>query len=83
MVWFRFAYVVELVAAVKSLPGACWCSEEKAWYQPHKSFDLKSVFSKLQPLAFVDYSALKKQSDPSESSVQASNMKYPHRTSIE
>ena len=83
VVWFRFAYVVELVAAVKSLPGTCWCSEEKAWYQPHKSFDLKSVFSKLQPLAFVDYSALKKQSDSSDSSVQASNMKYPHRTSID
>ncbi len=42
VVWFRFVYVGELVAAVKSLPGTCWSVGEKAWYQPANLFDLKN-----------------------------------------
>ena len=42
VVWFRFAYIGELVAAVKSLNGSCWSASEKAWYQPVDLFDLKN-----------------------------------------
>jgi len=48
-----------LINKVKSLPGAKWSQSRKFWYIPKEEFKLSLVFDALQPVAYLDYSALK------------------------
>jgi hypothetical protein len=48
-----------LISRVKTLPGARWSQSKKYWYIPAEQFNLSNVFETLQPVAYVDYSAIK------------------------
>jgi integrase/recombinase XerD len=48
-----------LINRVKTLPGARWSQSRKMWYLPADHFNLSNVFETLQPVAYVDYSAIK------------------------
>lgn len=48
-----------LINKVKTLPGARWSQSRKFWYIPKEQFNLSMVFDALQPVAYLDYSALK------------------------
>jgi integrase/recombinase XerD len=48
-----------LISRVKTLPGASWSQSKKYWYIPAEQFNLSNVFETLQPVAYVDYSAIK------------------------
>ena len=60
VVTLRFAYNDSLKEAVKKLRGARWSQSRKFWYISKEEFDLSKVFNALRPIAFIDYSALKK-----------------------
>lgn len=48
-----------LINKVKTLPGARWSQSRKFWYIPKEEFKLSLVYDALQPVAYLDYSALK------------------------
>jgi integrase/recombinase XerD len=48
-----------LISRVNTLPGARWSQSKKYWYIPAEQFNLSNVFETLQPVAYVDYSAIK------------------------
>ncbi len=48
-----------LISRVKALPGASWSQTRKMWYIPAEQFNLNKLFETLQPVAYVDYSAIK------------------------
>lgn len=48
-----------LINKVKTLPGARWSQSRRLWYIPKEEFKLSLVFDALQPVAYLDYSALK------------------------
>jgi len=54
-----FGKETTLIDRVKTLPGARWSQSRKFWYIPKEQFNLSMVFDALQPVAYLDYSALK------------------------
>lgn len=48
-----------LIARVKSLTGATWSQSRKFWFIPKNQFNLAKTFDVLQPVAYLDYSAIK------------------------
>ncbi len=48
-----------LIGKVKALPNARWSQSRKFWYIPKEAFDLHTVFEVLNPLAYLDYSAIR------------------------
>ncbi len=72
-----------LISRVKTLPGASWSQSRKMWYLPADHFNLKNVFETLQPVAYLDYSALKRQSTPKkETHQQQPKKKKPELTEV-
>lgn len=59
VVILRFDYNQELINRVKSIGGARWSQSKKYWYFIKEEFHLSKVFESLQPISYVDYSALK------------------------
>ncbi len=57
----RFDYNREIINTVKSINGALWSGSRKYWFIPKNEFNLNVVFNMLHRIAYVDYSALKKQ----------------------
>jgi len=67
-----FGKETTLIDRVKTLPGARWSQSRKFWYIPKEQFNLSVVFDALQPVAYLDYSALKGgQSKPETGKKQA------------
>jgi integrase/recombinase XerD len=56
-----------LIGRVKTLPGASWSQSRKFWYIPADQFNLSKAFEVLQPVAFLDYSALKQENSKVQS----------------
>lgn len=54
-----FAFNQELINRVKMLEGAAWSHSRRFWYIPAEQFRLSEVFNALNPVAWLDYSALK------------------------
>ncbi len=48
-----------LIGKVRTLKDARWSQSRKFWYIPKEAFDLHTVFEMLNPLAYLDYSAIK------------------------
>ncbi len=48
-----------LIRKVRTLKDARWSQSRKFWYIPKEAFDLHTVFELLNPLAYLDYSAIK------------------------
>jgi len=75
-----------LINRVKTLPGARWSQSSqsrKMWYLPADHFNLSNVFETLQPVAYVDYSVLKKQSTPKKKTYQQQpKKKKPELTQV-
>jgi len=59
VVSFVFEKDATLINKVKTLPGARWSQSRRFWYIPKEQFTLSMVFDALQPVAYLDYSALK------------------------
>ncbi len=72
-----------LINRVKTIPGARWSQSRKYWYIPKEQFNLAKVFDTLQPVAYLDYSALKaspgrqKHDIPEPASVPKQNVEIP------
>ncbi len=60
VVFLRFEKDRSLVDAVKALRHARWSDTQRHWYIPGEKFDLGQLFNKLSPIAYIDYSGLKK-----------------------
>jgi len=54
-----FGYDRELINRVKTIEGAAWSNSRRFWYIPAEKFRLSEVFNTLNPVAWLDYSALK------------------------
>lgn len=54
-----FGFNQELINKVKTIEGAAWSHSRRFWYIPAEQFSLAKVFAVLQPVAFLDYSAIK------------------------
>ena len=61
IVVMHFEYNDDILKVVRSLSHTHWNPTKKYWYIHETDFDLSTVFDILTPVAFVDYSALKKQ----------------------
>lgn len=59
VVFVKFPYDKELVNAVRAIDGAQWSQGKNTWYITKNSFNLNTLFNKLKPSAFIDYSMLK------------------------
>ena len=54
-----FGYNQEIINRVKMLEGVAWSNSRRFWYIPAEQFNLNKVFKALQPVAWLDYPALK------------------------
>ena len=54
----EFAYSRELVNALKDRTNARWSANMNCWYIPKDKFVLRQFFTAMQPLAWIDYSAV-------------------------
>jgi len=59
VVLLRFDYNAKLTEAIKAIPGSKWSDSIKSWYFFHDDFKLNTIFNKLKPFAYIDYSSLK------------------------
>jgi len=59
VVSLMFGYDRELINRVKTIEGAAWSNSRRFWYIPAEQFRLSEVFNTLNPVAWLDYSALK------------------------
>ena len=58
VVKIHFDYNLQIINAVKSIPGRRWNQDLKLWYIPKRHFNLEATLTKLDQLARIDYSAL-------------------------
>jgi len=62
----EFAYNRELIDALKARTNARWSANMNCWYIPKDKFDLGKFFTAMRPLAWIDYSAVKNNSEKIE-----------------
>ncbi len=60
VVFLQFDKDRSLIHTIKTLEYVRWSSTRQYWYIPGEKFDLGQLFNKLSPVAYIDYSALKK-----------------------
>ena len=56
----RFENDFGLITKVKSIKSAAWSQSQGYWYIPREGFNLNEVFEAMKDVAWLDYSALKK-----------------------
>jgi integrase/recombinase XerD len=75
----EFTYNREVKDVLKSKTDARWSSDMNSWFIPTEKFVLNEFFTAMNPVAFIDYSAFKKQpvtyENPDETDFQ--KMKKP------
>jgi integrase/recombinase XerD len=54
----NFKFNKRILEFIKSIPGRRWNKEFRYWYIPQRQFNLVMFIEKLDPHAFIDYSAL-------------------------
>lgn len=59
VVWFSFTYNVDLIQAIKQIPGCKYSTHLRKWYQIKEDFDLHLCFNHFKEIAFLDYKSLK------------------------
>ena len=62
VILLKFDKDKELINLVKSIPLATWSNSRAVWYIPQNSFNLTILFQTFKGIAFIDFSALKKNS---------------------
>lgn len=62
----HFDYNQELINRIKKISGAKWSQSKRYWYFNKADFQLRKVFDALNPIAFLDYSALKSNNSPEQ-----------------
>jgi len=67
VVALRFNFDQELINLIKKIKGAKWSQSKRYWYFNKTDFQLQKVFDTLNPIAFLDYSALKTSNKPEQS----------------
>jgi integrase/recombinase XerD len=70
-----FQYNASIIKIVRDIDGAIWNEGMKFWYIPADKFKLYLIFDKLQPIAFIDYSALKAQKEEYNMPADTNNQK--------
>lgn len=60
VVSLRFEKDFGLIAKVKCIKSAAWSQRQGYWYIPREGFKLNEVFEALKDVAWLDYSALKR-----------------------
>ena len=68
VILLRFDYNVKLAETIKVIPGSHWSNSMKSWYFFQNEFSLNTVFNKLKPFAYIDYSSLKTLPDEAQTS---------------
>ena len=58
----RFDYNKDVIKKVKKIDKVRWSQSRKFWYLKKEYFDLQVAFDALKEIAYIDYSALKKNS---------------------
>ncbi len=58
VIFITFDKDAELITQVKMLGYTRWSQTKKTWYALQQDFNLGSFFTKMQPYAYIDYSAL-------------------------
>jgi integrase/recombinase XerD len=62
----EFAYNRELIDALKASTNARWSATMNCWYIPKDKFILGEFFTAMRPVAWIDYSAVKNNSEKIE-----------------
>lgn len=63
-----------LINQIKMLAGAGWSASRSFWYVPAQLFNLNKAFEILQPVAFLDYSALKESKNRPQTKPEAPHL---------
>lgn len=80
VVFIRFTFNRELSERIRKFVGVYWSQTQTCWYFKKKDFELGPFFEAFKELAYVDYSALKKQKETSSDKIIQRD--YSHRQSI-
>lgn len=64
VVKIEFAYNRELINELKARTNARWSANMNCWYIPQNNFSLGEFFTAMRPVAWIDYSAVKNNSEP-------------------
>lgn len=78
VVKIEFAYNRELINELKARTNARWSANMNCWYIPQNNFNLGEFFTAMKPVAWIDYSAVKNNSEPLNKKKQ-SNQKKSNR----
>jgi len=70
VVSLRFVRDHKLIGQVKSITGVTWSQSKKNWYIYKDDFQLNKVFDVLSPVAYLDYSAIKKPEHQADDQIQ-------------
>jgi len=57
---FDFDSDKALINKVKTIEGMLWNQNQKFWYIPKSNFELNTVFNLINPIAYLNYSGLRK-----------------------
>jgi len=57
---FDFGDDKALVNKIKTIDGMFWDQNKKFWYIPKANFNLNTVFNSIKPIAYLNYSGLRK-----------------------
>jgi len=68
LVWCKYDVYENINKAISTLPGARYSDSREAWFFKKSEFDLHLFYEALSSLAFIDYSDLKKTSQPTPAS---------------
>ncbi len=60
IVRIEFPYNKEIIDVIKQKTTAVWSANLGCWYIPESKFQLGAFFTDLKPVAYIDYSGLKK-----------------------
>ena len=77
----EFAYNRKLIDELKAKTHAVWSASINCWYIPKEKFVLGEFFTAMNPMAWIDYAALKIVSEPVN--LKPKKRDYSHRRIIE
>ena len=75
VILIQFNYSKKIYSKIKTNPKAQWSYTRKCWYIPRKDFDLHNFFESFKGMAYIDYSAVKKQNKLGETGTKQKHKK--------
>ena len=78
----EFPYNLKVMDVLRQNTSATWSRMLGCWYMPEQDFSLKIFFTTMKPVAYIDYSALKKNSPSPANPVQTNKRKLNRNKNV-